>query len=430
MTLDVEQDGCGPPARQVIIGIDWADAEHAFHLLDNNLAGSFEQTPVDIARQVSDWRQRFPGATFCIAIEQSRGPLITALVECVDVLIYPINPAALASYRKAFAHGGGKNDPADAKLLANFLGHYRERLKPLVRDLPLTRELASLGEDRRGLVDQRVALANELRAILKLYLPCILLLDADKLYAHFIVRLLLKYRTLDELQNAGKTKLRKFFFGIGVAAKAEQRIELLMAAKPLTTDEVTIRSGARRVQAIVAQLDALNKSIDIYDAAIKLLVKEHANYPIVASLPGAATKTQCRLLAALGDDKSRYQNAAALQAATGIAPITSQSGKQKIVACRWASTKFLKQTFHEYAGLSIRKCRWAKAYYDMQLAHGKSAQMAKRALAFKWQRIIFRCWQSNTLYNDEKYLKRLQAEKAPLLQFITQSATEASSNSK
>ena len=79
MTLDVEQDGCGPPARQVIIGIDWADAEHAFHLLDNNLAGSFEQTPVDIARQVSDWRQRFPGATFCIAIEQSRGPLITAL---------------------------------------------------------------------------------------------------------------------------------------------------------------------------------------------------------------------------------------------------------------------------------------------------------------------------------------------------------------
>lgn len=233
-----------PTARHVIIGIDWAEAEHAFHVLDDKLAGSFKQEPEDIARQMGDWRKRLPGATFCIAIEQSRGPLISALVEYADVLIYPINPAALASYRKAFAHGGGKIDPVDARLLASFLGHYRERLKPLVRDLPLTRELASLGEDRRGLVDQRMALSNEQRAILKLYLPCVLLLHADKLYAHFIVRLLLKYRTLDELQQAGKTKLRKFFFGIGVPAKAEQRIELLMSAKPLSPTKAASRKSS------------------------------------------------------------------------------------------------------------------------------------------------------------------------------------------
>lgn len=426
--MNSTMDKCDPPQTtppdiQVLIGIDWADAEHAYHVRDaerGDLFGSFKQQPEDIARQFNDWRARYPGATFCIAIEQSRGPLISALIDYEDITIYPINPAAMANYRKAFAHGGGKSDPVDARLLVDFLQHYLDRLKPLVRDLPLTRELAGLGEDRRGLVDRRAALGNELRAILKLYLPCILLLEADKMYAHFIVRFLLKYRTLEDIRSAGKTKLRKFFFGISAELRCEQRITLLMSAVPLTSDEVIVRTNSRRVQAIVAQLDVLNRSITEYDRQIKKLVKKHANYAVVASLPGASAKTHCRILAALGDHKSRYQDALALQAATGIAPITTQSGRLKVVSCRWASSKFLKQTFHEYAGLSIRKCPWAKAYYDMQIANGHSAQMAKRSLAFKWLRIIFRCWQSDTKYDDQKYMQRLQAEKAPLLKYLPQ----------
>lgn len=78
--------------------------------------------------------------------------LINALLKYEDVIIYPVNPASLASYRKAFAHGGGKNDPADARLLAQYLQHYHQQLKPLRQDQPLTRELASLAEDRRQLV--------------------------------------------------------------------------------------------------------------------------------------------------------------------------------------------------------------------------------------------------------------------------------------
>lgn len=56
--------------------------------------------------------------------EQTRGALINALLMFSDVHIFPVNPAALANYRKAFAHGGGKNDPADAQLLCQYLSHY------------------------------------------------------------------------------------------------------------------------------------------------------------------------------------------------------------------------------------------------------------------------------------------------------------------
>ena len=190
-----------PPASQLVvcIGIDWADQLHAYHLTDLNgkpVAGTVQQQPGQIKELFEIWRQQFPAALFCVAIEQSKGPLIHILLDFSDVMIYPINPAALASYRKAFAHGGGKNDPSDAQLLCQYLENYRDQLRPLRTDDPLTKELTSLAEDRRRLVDQRAGLSNELRAMLKLYFPVILELKAAKLYADFLIRFLRKYPTL------------------------------------------------------------------------------------------------------------------------------------------------------------------------------------------------------------------------------------------
>jgi hypothetical protein len=130
-------------------------------------------------------------------LETSRGALINSLLQYPLVTVYPVNPDALANYRKTFNHGGGKSDPVDARLILQYLQHYRTQPRPLQIDQPLTRELASL---------------------------C-------------IVTLLLKFTTLKETRIAGRTKLRNFFFGIGTKASAEARIEILMNAKPLTTDD-------------------------------------------------------------------------------------------------------------------------------------------------------------------------------------------------
>lgn len=406
----------------VCIGIDWADRDHVYHLHapgDEVIRNTFQQDPDQIHALIGIWRERFPQARFLVAVEQTRGALINALLMFPDVQIFPVNPAALASYRKAFAHGGGKNDPADAQLLCQYLSHYRDQLRPLKRDEPLTRELASLGEDRRKLVDQRVAYANELRAILKLYFPIILALGAAQMYADFIVRLLMKYPTLDEAQKAGRNKLRKLLFGLGARNNTEERIDQIMDARPLTTDTVTIRCCARRVTAIVQMINVLNDQIDDYERTIRKLVRTHSDYHIVKSLPASGEATHCRMIAALGDDRSRYPTAESLQAATGIAPLTHQSGKVKTVTARWACTKFMKQTFHEYAGLSIRTCAWAKAYYEHQRSLGKSAQTATRALAYKWLRIIHRCWKDRVPYDEARYLDRLKATGSPLVKLIT-----------
>lgn len=409
----------------VSVGIDWADTAHAYALRgpDGTIrAGQFDQQPAAISSLLESWKRMYPDARIEICIETSRGALINALLDSPDLTIYPINPNALANYRKTFAHGGGKSDPVDAQLILQYLENYRERLRPLRHDEPETRELAALCEDRRRLVDQRVALANELKSLLKTYFPAILLLGPAKIYAEFIVRLLLKYPSLEQAQAAGRAKLRKFLFGVGAKAKAEQRLDVLMSATPLTSDEVVVRSCARRVQAICGLLDSLNNSISRYDAEIKRLVKKHADYIVVASLPGASDKTQGRIIAALGDDRSRFASAEAFQAAAGIAPLTKQSGKQRHVHRRWACSKFTRQTFHEYAGLSITRCAWAKAYYELQLSKGKSAQTARRALAYKWMRIIYRLWQDREAYNDARYVERLTATRSPLADLMRAAA--------
>lgn len=342
----------------------------------------------------------FQTATSISVSRLPHGALINALMEYPQVRIFPVNPFALANYRKAFAPGGGKNDPVDARLIMQFLQHCPAQLRQLIPNSPETRELTALAQDRRQFVEQRVALSNRLMAYLKAYFPTILELKPARAYSEFVVRLVHAYPTLEEAQKAGKVKLRKILFGTGAKAKMEVRLDTIMQAKPITTDPILLRTHARRCRSLAVQIHLLNESIKSYDAEIKELVKKHSDYEIVKNLPGASDKTHARIVAALGDDRARYANAESLQAAAGIAPITTQSGNSRFVSARWSSSKFIKQTFHEYAGLSIAKCAWAKAYYEEQIAKGKSAQMAKRALAFKWIRISFRLWQARISYDE------------------------------
>ena len=99
-------------------------------------------------------------------------------------------------------------------------------------------------------------------------------------------------------------------------------------------------------------LQSINESIQGDDQELKEAVTKHADYEIMASFPGSATKTQARMIAALGDDRS---------------------------------------------------------------------QAVKRALAYKWMRIIFRCWKEGVCYDEAKYLQRLKATQSPLADLPTAS---------
>lgn len=89
-------------------------------------------------------------------------------------------------------------------------------------------------------------------------------------------------------------------------------------------------------------MQLLSKHIKLYDKQLAATVPTHDSFAVVRGLPGAKTNTHARILAALGDDRSRYADAASLQAATGITPVTTASGKRCYVNSGWACMKFLK----------------------------------------------------------------------------------------
>ena len=72
---------------------------------------------------------RYPGQRIAICLEQSRGPVAYALMGYAELDLYPVNPARLADYRKAFHPSGAKDDPVDAALLLDLLMRHRETLK-------------------------------------------------------------------------------------------------------------------------------------------------------------------------------------------------------------------------------------------------------------------------------------------------------------
>src|SRR5690242_7011974 len=98
--------------------------------------------------------------------------------------------------------------------------------------------------------------------------------------------------------------------------------------------------------------------------------------------PGAGRAMAPRLLTAFGSQRERFASGNEVQSYAGIAPVREASGKQCGIHFRWACPKFVRQSFHEYAALSLQQCAWALEFYDKQRARGKGHQAAVRSLAF------------------------------------------------
>ena len=227
--------------------------------------------------------------------------------------------------------------------------------------------------------------------------------------------LLLEWPTLEQLQAAQPARVAKFLRQHRFPdARREEFQQALRTAIPAIQDQAVIESSVLIVHLLVRQITVLRESIAQHDRRIAELTGAHPDHRIFASLPGAGPARVPRLIAAFGTQRDRFATAAAIQCYAGIAPVTAASGKQKWVHWRWACPKFLRQTFHEWAWLSTRTSAWARTYYDQLRARKKSHHAAVRALAFKWLRIIFRCWKDRQPYQESRYLLALQKRANPV----------------
>src|SRR2546425_79432 len=413
-----------PPSHDTFaafIGIDWADAKHDGCLQAAGTAKrecfQLEHTPEAIDAWVTTLRTRFHGQPLAVCLELDKGPLVSALRKYDFLVLFPINPLTLARYREAFTPSRAKDDPTDAELQLELLLTHRDKLQPLNPQSPTMRALEQLVEHRRRVVGDQVRMTNRLTRTLKNYFPQVLQWFQDK-ETHIFCDFLSRWPTLKAAQLARRTTLETFFRDHHVRSEdvIAQRRHAIKTATPLTTDEGVITPHALLVQALVAQLRVTLQAIADFDTAIVQRAQTHPDFPLFQALPGAGPVFAPRLLVAFGEQRARYASAAELQKYAGIAPVTERSGKKSWVHWRLQCPKFLRQTFVEWAAASIRHSFWAQLYYQQQRDKGKAHQAAVRALAFKWIRILYRCWQDHTPYDESAYLQALNQRGSSLMQ--------------
>jgi len=401
------------------VGLDWADQQHAVCV---QAAGhtkvetySLKQTADALAEWVIGLRSRFEGRKVAVALEQSKGALIYHLMSYDFLVLYPVNPLTLKQYRKAFRTSGAKDDPDDARSLMEIVKLHRDRLRAWVPDDVETRTLSMLVESRRKIVNERTRLTNRLTGLLKAYFPQALEWVGE-LASLRACDFLGKWPTLQAVQKAKRSELLKFYHQHGCKNDEviQERIKQIRTARPLTDDQAVIKASAMMARAIVSQLPCVMEAIKQFDQEINHLFPEHPDHDLFDSFPGAGQVMGPRLLAAMGSDRSRFETAEEVERLSGIAPVTERSGKSKWIHRRFACSKFVRQTFHEFAKGSIIWSSWARAYYDQQRQSGKKHHAAVRALAYKWIRIIFHCWKERELYNEQRYLEALRRRRSRL----------------
>jgi transposase len=409
-------------AFAAFIGIDWADRKHDVCLQVPGApapeASVLEHRPKAIDAWARQLRERFGGRRIAVCLELAQGPIVSALLEHDFFVIFPVNPSTLAKYRRALVPSGAKDDPTDAALALDFLRRHPEKLAPLRRESDDMRALRRLVEARRDLVQDRVRVTNRLTFTLKDYFPQIVEWFRDKetdVFAAFLER----WPSLQAAQRARRETVTAFFHAHNVrrASTIDARIAKIQSERPLTSDPGVIEPALAVVAALLPQLRALSAGIARLDAEIATRCDALPDFRIFGALPGAGPVFAPRLLAAFGENRERFADAGAVQKCVGIAPVTERSGNKHWVHWRWACPTFLRQTFVEWAASSIPHSFWARAFYNSHRARGSSHNAALRALAFKWIRVLFRCWVDRTPYDESRYLSALQKRQSPLLKF-------------
>jgi transposase len=389
------------------VGLDWASREHAVCVVDGQGAVmdklAVEHTDAgmtDLARRL---RALAAKGEVRVAIERPTGIIVDTLVEG-GFTVVPIHPNAVKATRPRYSAAQGKTDAGDAYLLADLLrtdGHRFRVLTPMSDETKALRGLVRLRDD---LVGQRVALANQLRALLEQFWPGAAAVFAD-VDSPIALDFLDRYPTPASASALGEKRMASFMARHAYCGRrsAAELLARLRAAPASATGELEAEAKGECVRALVAVLRPLVAQVQTLTAAVEHAVEAHADGEVVTSLFRGGRICAAQILAELGDDRGRFASAEHLAAEAGVAPITRESGKHRAVSFRWACNKRLRSALTCLADTSRKTSPWAAALYQRARDRGCDHPHACRILARAWCRVLWACWQKRVPYDPNKH---------------------------
>lgn len=399
----------------MFVGIDWAAESHDLCVV--NAAGRIcERATVAHSQEGLDALVRRlgrlgSGDDVLVGIERPEGRLVDRILEAgYPILIVPT--FAMKDLRRRYTVSGAKSDPGDAYVIADVVrtdGHRLRRLEPFS---PETRALRAAVRARSDLVEQRVALGNQLRACLESYWPGAGTIFTD-VTSDITLAFLERYPTPQSAERLGELRMSSFLKKAGYSGRkppAELLARLRAAPEGVTGVEAEARSDA--VRAMVTVLRSLNASIKDLKRSVVAHLGEHPDAKVFTSLPRSGQINAAQMLAEWGDCRKAYAHPDQVAMLGGLCPVTHVSGKHRDVSFRWACNKRLRVALTTFADNSRHASAWAEDVYAKAIARGCDHPHAVRVLARAWVRVIWRCWQDQVPYDPAMHNAASALEKA------------------
>ncbi|GGT55666.1 hypothetical protein GCM10010207_64640 [Streptomyces atratus] len=155
-----------------------------------------------------------------------------------------------------------------------------------------------------------------------------------------------------------------------------------------------------RTKALLIQLNAVCKAVDELAKAVERSFRTHPDAPIMLSFPGIGPGVGARLLAEMGDDRTRFATAGGLKAYAGVAPITRASGKRKYVGRRFVKNNRLNHAGHLWAFATLTHSLGANAHYRRRREIGDWDAQALRHLFNRMLGQLHHCLQQRVFYDE------------------------------
>jgi transposase len=395
----------------VFCGIDWAEDHHDIALVDQDGQILARQRVSDDAAGLARLLELLtghgdaPDDPVPVAIETPRG-LLVACLRATGRKVYPVNPMAVARYRDRHSVAGRKSDKGDAAVLANVLRTDIHAHRPLPADSELAQAIAVLARAQQDAVWDRTTAHNKLRSHLREYFPGFL--DAFTAARDGIMRpearaVLAAAPTPGDAARLTLAQLhallKKAGRSRGIEAEAARLKEALRKQQMRQLPLVEQAMG-RQTLALLRQLDAACASASDLEQAAAESFNQHPDAGIITSFPGIGALTGARVLAEIGDDRSRFQDARGLKAYAGAAPITRSSGKSRSVTHRRIKNNRLAAAGYSWAFAALTASPGARAHYDRRKDAGDRHGAAQRNLFNRLLGCLHHCLATGQHYNE------------------------------
>lgn len=395
-------------------GIDWAESHHDVAIINDTGTVVAKARIGDDAAGFARLLDLFAGAgdtaenPIPVGIETDHG-LLVATLRATGRAIYAINPLSASRYRARHQVSGAKSDAADAVMLANIVRTDADAHRPLPADTDLAQAVRVLARAQQDAVWGRQQLGNQIRSLLKEFYPAALDAFAGQPEGGLARRdaraVLAAAPTPAVAATLTRARLRALLTKAGRRRNVDHDVDRLhgiFRSEWLRQPPVVENAMGIQFSALLSQFEAACIAADSLAEAARTHFEQHPDATIITSFPGLGLLAGARVLAEIGDDRTRFTDPRGLKAYAGSAPITRASGRKTVVSYRHIKNRRLAAVGPIWALGSLRTSAGARRHFDARRAAGDWNHQAQRHLFNKFLGQLHHCLQTGCVYDEHQ----------------------------